>query len=358
MDPYAAGYRIHRSLTSGSGYALIDSVTGPLNTNYFDPGLSPGTTYYYVTETYFNNWLSVFSGEASVTAGTTYFVRTDGSDSNTGTSNTAGGAWLTIGKAASTMVAGDKVLVQPGTYPELVAPTNSGSAGSPITYEAQGVVVIDGGNTLCNAFDVNGTNYLIIDGFEITDQVDCGGVEAAVKITNANNVTVRNNTIHDTGRDAVYYAGTSANGLVENNLIYNIDDDGATPIGGGNHVFRNNTFAGTIGGFALENGDASNLFEDNIFWASSIQNTALGTFNYNDYNLAVLPGSNNISTDPLFVNAGTGDYHLSQIAAGQGSDSPAVDAGSDTAANLGLDTKSTRTDSVPNTSTVDLGYHY
>ena len=46
------------------------------------------------------------------------------------------------------------------------------------------------------------------------------------------------------------------------------------------------------------------------------------------------------------------------IAAGQGSDSPAIDAGSDTAANLGLDTRTTRTDSVTDTGTVDLGYHY
>jgi hypothetical protein len=219
-------------------------------------------------------------------------------------------------------------------------------------------VVVDGGNVRCKAFDVVGTGYLVIDGFEITDQPDCGGADSAVDIVNADNVTVRNNIIHDTGRDAVYFGGTSANGLVENNLIYNIDDDGSTPAGGGSHVYRNNTFAGTMGGWALEGGVASNLFEDNIFWTSAIQNTALGTFNYNDYNGGVLPGTGNISSDPLFVNAAADDYHLSHIAAGQGSDSPAIDAGSDTAANLGLDTRTTRTDSVTDAGIVDLGYHY
>jgi hypothetical protein len=52
------------------------------------------------------------------------------------------------------------------------------------------------------------------------------------------------------------------------------------------------------------------------------------------------------------------DFHLSQTAAGQGSDSICVDAGSDTAENLGMDDKTTRTDGVPDTGIVDMGYHY
>ncbi|MCH8130678.1 MAG: right-handed parallel beta-helix repeat-containing protein, partial [Acidobacteria bacterium] len=296
-------------------------------------------------------WFVVHWGSAPPT-GTTYYVRTDGSDSNTGLSNDAAGAWLTIQKAADTMVAGDTVRVQPGTYPEAVTPLNAGTAANPITYLAVGAVVVDGGNVRCRAFDVVGTGYQVIDGFEITDQIDCG--ESALNVLNSDNVTIRNNIIHDTGRDGFAFQGTSANGLVENNLIYNIDDDGATPSGAGGHVFRNNTFAGTMGGWVLEEGHATNLFEDNIFWTGAIQNTALGTFNYNDYNSAVLPGTGNISSDPLFVSG----YYLSHLAAGQGSDSPAIDAGSDTAANLGLDTRTTRTDSVTDTGTVDLGYHY
>jgi hypothetical protein len=285
-------------------------------------------------------------------------VRTDGDNANSGGANTAGGAWLTIQKAAATMLEGDTVFVQPGTYGETVAPVNGGTATDPITYQAVGVVVIDGNNIRCQALDVSGTNYLTFDGFEITDQPDCGNTDSAVAIANSDNIVIRNNVIHDTGRDAVFFSGTSSNGLVESNLIYNIDDDGATPTGGGNHTFRANTFAGTIVGWTLEGGDASNLFEDNIFWAADIQNTALGTFNYNDYNSAVLPGTGNISSDPLFVNAAGADFHLSQIAAGQGSDSPAVDVGSDTAVNLGFSDRSTRSDEVADAGTMDLGFHY
>jgi parallel beta-helix repeat protein len=65
----------------------------------------------------------------------------------------------------------------------------------------------------------------------------------------------------------------------------------------------------------------------------------------------------NIDDDPLFVSGPLGGYYLSQLAAGQGADSPCVDTGSDTAANLGLDTRTTRTDHVEDAATVDMGYH-
>ena len=69
-------------------------------------------------------------------------------------------------------------------------------------------------------------------------------------------------------------------------------------------------------------------------------------------------GTGNISIDPLFVRGIAGDHYLSQIAAGQGIDSPCVDAGSDTAVNLGLDQLTTRTDQIGDAGIVDMGYHY
>lgn len=49
---------------------------------------------------------------------TVYYVRTDGSNSNAGTSNTSGGAWLTVAYAAAHTTSGDDIIVQPGTYTE------------------------------------------------------------------------------------------------------------------------------------------------------------------------------------------------------------------------------------------------
>ena len=62
----------------------------------------------------------------------------------------------------------------------------------------------------------------------------------------------------------------------------------------------------------------------------------------------------NLSDDPLFVAS----YYLSQTAAGQSQTSPAVDAGSDSANQLGLSTYTTRTDYVGDAGKVDMGFHY
>ncbi|MDP8249141.1 MAG: right-handed parallel beta-helix repeat-containing protein [Candidatus Tritonobacter lacicola] len=79
------------------------------------------------------------------------------------------------------------------------------------------------------------------------------------------------------------------------------------------------------------------------------------------------PGEGNIDADPLFVHGPDGDYYLSQVPAGQPSDSPCVNAGSDLAGNICFDTTdesmcmdelTTHTDEVTDLGQVDMGYHY
>ncbi|HUT03995.1 MAG TPA: right-handed parallel beta-helix repeat-containing protein [bacterium] len=69
-------------------------------------------------------------------------------------------------------------------------------------------------------------------------------------------------------------------------------------------------------------------------------------------------GVGNISQDPVFATGPLGDYYLSSLTAGQDADSPCIDAGSDTAENLGLDKLTTRSDGGADKGTVDMGYHY
>lgn len=90
-------------------------------------------------------------------AATTYYVKTTGSNSNNGTSPST--PFLTIGKCASLMVAGDTCTVYAGTYPEDVAPTNSGSVGLPITF-----TVNSGDLVNVYGFDLTGKNYITIGG--------------------------------------------------------------------------------------------------------------------------------------------------------------------------------------------------
>jgi predicted outer membrane repeat protein len=59
----------------------------------------------------------------------------------------------------------------------------------------------------------------------------------------------------------------------------------------------------------------------------------------------------NLSVDPKFVTGTFGSYYLA-------SDSQCIDAGSDTAENLGLDGKTTSATDTPDSGVVDLGYHY
>lgn len=65
----------------------------------------------------------------------TYYVDgAVGSDSNAGTSPSAGGAWATISHAAATAAAGDTVYVKSSvTYAEMPTFSTSGTAGAPIT---------------------------------------------------------------------------------------------------------------------------------------------------------------------------------------------------------------------------------
>ncbi len=77
-----------------------------------------------------------------------------------------------------------------------------------------------------------------------------------------------------------------------------------------------------------------------------------------EYGGSAVAGTGCSSADPNFVVGMTGEHYLSQIASGQGSDSPCLNAGSSTAINLGMDDRTTRTDQVFDTGQVDVGYHY
>ncbi|MEM6773132.1 MAG: DUF1565 domain-containing protein, partial [Bacteroidota bacterium] len=66
---------------------------------------------------------------------TDYHVAKTGNDNNDGSEASP---FLTIGKAASIALAGDVVIIHEGTYEENLRPANSGTAGNPITFRANG----------------------------------------------------------------------------------------------------------------------------------------------------------------------------------------------------------------------------
>jgi hypothetical protein len=111
----------------------------------------------------------LFFLSASVASAATYYVRTDGNNGNTGTANTAAGAWLTINYAAGHVSAGDVVRVQAGTYVETASPSVSGTAGNTVTLVADGTV------TTCG-MSFNSKSYIRVIGFTMNPNAStCGG---------------------------------------------------------------------------------------------------------------------------------------------------------------------------------------
>jgi hypothetical protein len=64
-DTYATGYKVQRGTNSGGPYTEINTVTPYTTTTYTDNTAAAGIRYYYVLQTYFQSWLSVYSNEAS-----------------------------------------------------------------------------------------------------------------------------------------------------------------------------------------------------------------------------------------------------------------------------------------------------
>src|SRR5512146_2085920 len=117
---------------------------------------------------------------SAVAYGSTYYVRTDGNDSNTGTTNTSSGAWRTIGWAAGHVNAGDTVRVQGGTYIERVTPSRNGSAGSLISF------VTDGTVSMCG-FDFSSNNYIRVIGFAMNGAATgCPATTGIVNLSGTN----------------------------------------------------------------------------------------------------------------------------------------------------------------------------
>ena len=111
---------------------------------------------------------------------TTYYVDQDhpeSSDTNPGTESLP---WLTIQKAADTIIAGDTVYIKEGIYNEQVKPQNSGSPENYIAYLAYpgDTVTIDGSGIPLpdwyGMFDITGKSYIEVSGLRVINSTDTG----------------------------------------------------------------------------------------------------------------------------------------------------------------------------------------
>ncbi len=132
-----------------------------------------------------------------------------------------------------------------------------------------------------------------------------------------------------------------------------------------NSTFANNTAAEGARDLRVAYCEGAVSVTDSIFWASGAcvpridLSECSASVTYCDVQLpeSAYFGTGNINEDPLFVSGPLHDYYLGHTTTGQVENSPCVNTGSDTAANLGMDGLTTRKDSVQDSDQVDMGYH-
>lgn len=314
-----------------------------------------------------------------------YYVRLSGNDSNDG--RTPLTAFKTITKAASVVAPGVTVYVGAGTYPETnINPVVSGTAASPISFIADvdgaktgdaGEVIIDGGGQNQYVITPNGTSYLLFDGFVVTN----GGSHGVIVKSGAHHVTIKNFISHSNDGDG-FAVNNASDVTFANILSYHNDGDGIELDKGSRIAIRDGTFYDNDDrGIRIEGKSGNVTLRDNVINSNpngGIKLAADSTTGYSgDYNLntdgyqvSATPGPHDLTASPQFVDPDGADnilggsgwaddrFQLSQTASGQGSNSPAVDAGSQSASAAGLATRTTRTDQVADAGTVDLGFHY
>jgi hypothetical protein len=171
-------------------------------------------------------------------------------------------------------------------------------------------------------------------------------VGGGVIVTDGSTVELKNNLIGSNRSslegDGLYLAGSSVT-MTNNSVVHNDPGgggDGLILVSGATVHMTNNIVYGN--GFGIRNGKPATSRRNDVYGNSKA--------NYSGFT----PDGSDLSVDPQFVNG----YYLSQASAGQGSTSPLVDAGSGSATDLGLHTRTTRTSGVPDQGTVDIGYHY
>jgi len=161
---------------------------------------------------------------------TEYHVAKTGNDQNAGTVNRP---LLTIQKCAHLAGAGDRCLIQAGSYYERVSPPNFGAADNLIVFQASGTVVIRG-------FTLR-TGYVRVQGFEITDTPNIFPDAYGVYLE-GEGYEVLDNLIHHTTWDGINCSKSGpsvARALIRGNTIRYADGTGITLYGQANVAERN-----------------------------------------------------------------------------------------------------------------------
>ena len=297
--------------------------------------------------------------------------------------------WKTIGRAleAGAAAAGDTVSIKGGTYAE-----SARTATGTIHLVADGAVNltpgagqiglrIDHPNVTVTGLSVTGGLHGIrataADGLDLRDCDVSNSQNNGIMVVQTTGATIQSCTVDTAGERGVLLEESSQvylrNNVVSSSGEWGIHFDSEDkPVSTNNVVAFNTVYGSGVvsngGGIRFQN--ATGEIRDNVVSMNTTiavkVDTAPAYIHHN-----VLHGSaieiddetgqepvvwNNLTSDPELVNPATGNFALSEIASGQGSNSPALDAGS---ADVSLTdiSGSTRTDTIVDAGIANPGFH-
>jgi hypothetical protein len=149
-----------------------------------------------------------------------YYVRTDGSNANSGTSDNSGGAWLTIAYAESQVAAGDSVYIRSGTYDDQASVSTTGTAGNYINFVGHGDT-----KPITRGFIINSVSYRRFINLEIThvDLTYNHGFRLS-NVGTGSHIEFHDNYIHEIQGQGIRSAGSGTENwddiLIRGNTFY------------------------------------------------------------------------------------------------------------------------------------------
>jgi parallel beta-helix repeat protein len=182
-------------------------------------------------------------------SGTTLYV----DQNNPACSDTGPGSWdvpfCTIQAGASHAVAGATVQVAAGTYRERVAVPNSGSATTPIVFQAAPSATVTVTSN-ANGFAISSKSWITVQGFNITATSSYG-----ISVQYSSNITISGNQVSYSGQPvsgstaAGIYVRSTNDSLISNNVSDHNTDGGIYVHSGSTRdtIVGNETFANARG---------------------------------------------------------------------------------------------------------------
>jgi len=286
---------------------------------------------------------------------TTYYVKTDGNNTSSGTALPY--AWKNISYALTNSTTGDLIRVSPGTY--------NGALGEDVNYTMAGqklyttgatiemdssmqYVITMGTNSSIEGFDIKNvgsmtkTALILIDGSNVVvknNTIGGGNVTRCIDDPGASpNMTIEGNTIHSPASDGIRLL--SAGFRVHNNIIRNCGGAGISLSYAAGTISKNTITKITGNGVDFNTGSGTVVtFTNNILSGeggatvglAKAGTSALCTSTYNDvYNFGTnwsgagfASGEGDISVDPLWTNFSSDVYTLQAASPCKGTGTPA-----------------------------------